>query len=135
MISKDQANAIAEEILDQQRGPILKDKNVFARRIPVLYRCEELKALEPWQRAQVVREASANVSRQWGVKVCMLFWLLAVMFFWFLFVPVSTRTGSTSVWLLCALASLPQFIVHVSLVRLHVKYIARFRQFSARSSS
>jgi hypothetical protein len=127
MITKDQANSITDQLLDQQRAEALRAKNAAASRIPFFYQCPELQLLEPWQRAEVIREARRSLCGNWGISACMIAWGLAFVASWYLLVPAATQSTFILWWL--AMLVFPQFVLRVSLVRLHVKYLARLRQF------
>ena len=129
MITKDQANSIADGLLTQQRAEALHAKNAAGSRVSFLYQCPELRLLEPWQRFEVVREAWRSVRGHWGVIACMIVWVLAFGAFWILLVPATTRSTFLLWW--ATLLAFPPFVLHLSLVRLHVKYIARLRRISS----
>ena len=129
MITKDQANSIADSLLTQQRAEALRAKNAAGSRVSFLYQCPELRLLEPWQRTEVVREAWRNLRGHWGIIACMIVWILAFCAFWYLLVPAATRSTFHLWWV--AILAFPPFVLHLSLIRLHVQYLARLRQLSS----
>ena len=58
MLSKDQANAIAESVLNQPQSSRREGRKHTVHRVRLIYRCRELSALEPWQRTEVVKQAT-----------------------------------------------------------------------------
>ena len=129
MITKDQANTIAESLLDQQQKILLQAKNAKARRIPFYFRSPELVSLEPWQQTKVVRKAAKDVVRQWRFKISMVAWFAVCFAFWYFAFPAASKV-SLVLFLLVA-AAIPQFMVQCWLVRREIQSIIRSRQFSA----
>lgn len=124
MITKDQANSIADSLLRQQRAETLRAKNVTNSRVSFLYQCPELQLLEPWQRNEVVREAKRRLRSHWGIIVCLLVWVAVFTAFWILLVPTTTRLTFPLWWI--AMLAMPPFALHLSLIRLHVRYLATY---------
>ena len=58
MLSKDQADAIANAVLNQTQSSRLEGRKSMVHHVPLIYRCRELAALEPWQRKEVVKQAT-----------------------------------------------------------------------------
>lgn len=129
MISKDQANSIADQLLDQQRAEMQHTRNVAASRVPYFYRCKELRQLEPWQRAEVIREARRSFRDDWWSFASMVAWGLMFGTFWFFLVPVAIRISFLFWGELMFI--LPPILLRISLLRLHVRYLARLRQCSS----
>ncbi len=122
MITLAQADAIAEEILSQERALSLEAKNAAARRIPFYYRCPELKILGPWQRAEVVREAELAVKRNWRVSMAIFFWIFAWVSGRFFLTLHATQSEFLVPFLVTCIV--PLVVVRTVLVRRNVKNIA-----------
>ena len=72
MLSKDQANAIADDVLSQAQSSRLEGRKAMVRAVPLLYRCRELSALEPWQRAEVVKQATKAAGNNFLLIIVLL---------------------------------------------------------------
>ena len=64
-MTPEQANQIADELLEQRRRAAIEAKNAGARRIPLVYYVRGLNALEPWERAELLAVASKHVANRW----------------------------------------------------------------------
>lgn len=84
MLTRDQAMAIADEILQQAHLAKLENENQYATHIPFLYRCHELRALAPWMRIAVVLQAKKAVARNYLLIILSLMWVCGIALFWFL---------------------------------------------------
>ena len=123
MINKDQAQQIAEELLMQQRQQSLDDKNAAASRVPLLYQCVELNCLTPTERASVLLEARKAIWRgHWFATLATLIWIGFFSYFLLFELTPAQRSNSYMYWLV--LLDVPPFVLYVSIVRLHVKYLA-----------
>ena len=129
MLTKDQANSIADSFLTQQREEARRAQHAAGLKISIFYRCPELQALEPWQRAEVVHEAWQELRGHWGIIGIMCLWLLAFGAFWIGLVPAATRSVFHLWWY--AMLALPPFVLNLAMIRLHVRYLARLRQLSS----
>ena len=127
MITKDQANRIAESLLDQEQKIQHQAKNAKARSIPFYFRCPEVLSLEPWQQAKVVRQAAKNVTHQWRLRLSIVAWVGVCLAVWHFAFP-STTTVSLALFLFAA-AVIPQIIVQLWLIRREIQSLARLRQF------
>jgi hypothetical protein len=123
MTTKDQANAVANSFLAQQRAIDTAARNATARPVPHFYQCTELKQLEPWQRSQVLHDAQRNVIRNWLFALCLFGWVIACILVWYLLVRETTRMWSLMILVLVCLA--PQQLLRVTLVRREVRRVAR----------
>ena len=129
MITKDQASSIADQLLYQRHTEALRSKNAAGSRVSFFYQCPELQLLEPWQRTEVVREAWQRLRGHWGIIACMVVWVTAFAAFWYLLAPAATRSTFHLWWV--TILAFPPFALHLSLIRLHVQYLARLRQLSS----
>lgn len=127
MISKDQANCIADELIEQQRQQSRDAKNEAAKKVPWLYRCAELNRLEPIERAEVIVEARREMRRGlWFVLAVFLIWATVFSGFWF--TALSAEQRSRFFLVLPFILYVPGVLLHLSNMRLHVKYLARLRR-------
>nr|WP_315428036.1 hypothetical protein [uncultured Albidiferax sp.] len=82
MLSRDQAHAIADGLLDQAQSLRLESRKSKVRPVAMAYRCRELTALEPWQRTEVVKQATkAASSNLLLIVVCFIGFLALVGLF------------------------------------------------------
>lgn len=126
MISKDQAHLIADELLKQQRQQSRDAKNEAAKKVPWLYRCAELNRLEPIERAEVIVEARREMRRGlWFALAVFLMWATVFSGFWF--TALSAEQRSRFFLVLPFILYVPGVLLHLSNMRLHVKYLARLR--------
>jgi hypothetical protein len=119
MLTKEQANTVADSFSAQR----LASKNAAAAPVPRRYQCEELKQLEPWQRAETLREAKRRVKDNWRINVALAAWVAAWLLVWYLI--GSAARAAVPFYLLAILCLAPQFTVRATLVRREVKIIAR----------
>jgi Flp pilus assembly protein TadB len=88
VLTPEQADAVADELLEQRRHEHVAVKNAGAPRVPFVYYVRGLNALEPYERSEVVHLALHNVGNQWKatvvslavVCVCCAVWWLAGLF-------------------------------------------------------
>lgn len=126
MISKDQAHLIADELLEQQRQQSRDAKNETAKKVPWLYRCAELIRLEPIEQGEVIVEARREMRRGlWFAVVGFLVWATVFSGFWF--IALSAEQRSRFFLVLPFILYVPSVLLHLSNMRLHVKYLARLR--------
>lgn len=126
MISKDQAHLIADELLEQQRQQSRDAKNEAAKKVPWLYRCAELNRLEPIERVEVIVEARREMRRGlWFALAVFLMWATVFSGFWF--TALSAEQRSRFFLVLPFILYVPGVLLHLSNMRLHVKYLARLR--------
>jgi hypothetical protein len=64
MLSKDQASSIAEELLLQERQRSIEARNAAAKKIPRYYQIEEFKALQPYERAEILSLVQKQVNNE-----------------------------------------------------------------------
>ena len=64
VLSTNQANEIADDLLEQARQQRDEEKNVAAKRVPLLFRIPQLRPLEPWERSERVGAAVRSVNNQ-----------------------------------------------------------------------
>lgn len=90
MLSEQQANTIADQILMQELEAQTNIKNSRAKRFNRshwLYQFPELAALQPWQRKVLIQRAMDKADQQWPVLLSCLVWLLGYMAIIFLGPP------------------------------------------------
>jgi hypothetical protein len=83
-----QAESISDDLLNRQRRAHVEAKNAAARKVPFVYYVRGLAALEPWERAELLRESARAVGNQrkptlWTVALvatCCLAWWLGGLF-------------------------------------------------------
>lgn len=121
MLSKNQANKIAEDIIRQAELSNTKNRKFVSIYTSLLYRCRELYSLKPWQRVEVVRQATNEVSTN-RLFLFLIFSWLGLISFWFF----SLTTPARSQWLFsymfaCCSVTL---ILRVVFIRHEVRKIA-----------
>jgi Flp pilus assembly protein TadB len=115
MLTKEQANSVAESFLAKQRAA----KNAAASAIPRRYQCEDLNRLEPWQRSEVLRKAKLHVERSWRINISLVVWAATWLLVWYL---IARQT--VPIFLAAILSFAPQFTVRDTLIRREVKLLA-----------
>ncbi len=126
MISNDQANCIADELIEQQRQQSRDAKNETAKKVSWLYRCAELNRLEPIEQEEVIVEARREMRRGlWFAVAGFLVWATVFSGFWF--TALSAEQRSRFFLVLPFILYVPSVLLHLSNMRLHVKYLARLR--------
>jgi hypothetical protein len=79
MLSKEQATLIADDLLTQEAQKIDQTKNRQAPAVHPFYRFSELSAIQPWQRKQIVNEASKLADRHLAVLFAGLIWVVTIL--------------------------------------------------------
>ncbi len=126
MVTRNQANSIADALLAQERARC-------AARLSRRYRAfPELESVEPEARAQVVREANRAVLRGWVYHLVALSWVAAYGLTWGFLVPVSDKHSALLVFALGATVPVPFF--YGACVRREVRRIVRSMAISAPAS-
>ena len=86
-MTPEQAETIANELIEHRRRAVTEAKNASARRVPFVYYVRGLNTLEPWERAELVEHACRHVANQWKFGVlavvlvaacCLIWWLLGL---------------------------------------------------------
>ncbi len=83
-MTPEQAEQIADELLEQRRQSETDAKNSRSRRgrVPFAYYVRGLNVLEPRQRAELVQVASRHVANQWKVTALAICLVLACCLAW-----------------------------------------------------
>ena len=118
MLTKEQANTVADSFLAQQ----LARKNAAAAAVPRRYQCEELNQLEPWQRAEVLRDAKVSIKNNRSINLALIAWVAAWLLAWYFIGPAAREV--VPLFLLVILCVAPQFAVRATFVRREVKRVA-----------
>jgi hypothetical protein len=123
MLNKEQAEHIADDILRQQSQQSVIEKNATIGAVPLFYRCPELNRLSPIERKNVMQQAKSAMWRgHWLATIASLAWVGFFTGFLFLILTPEQRSVSFFYWLF--LLYLPPAVLYISLLRLHVKYLA-----------
>ncbi len=77
MLDQEQAKLRAEQVLLEERRAAA-EQHWWAARVPVMLRCDELKLLEPHERADVVKRAQQLAERQYALSYVTVVLLIAV---------------------------------------------------------
>ena len=84
MLTKEQAVAVGDEVLAQQRRDLLESKNRRARRVGWVYQVPGLSARQPFEQAEMFVEAGRRVAKSvpyWSVAMSWLC-LTATTWYW-----------------------------------------------------
>jgi hypothetical protein len=65
-MTPDQARAIADDLIEQERAKSVAQKNATAKPVPWYYRVPELDGLEPWERSERVAAVRREVQVDWA---------------------------------------------------------------------
>ncbi len=123
MVTRNQANSIADALLAQERARSADRLSRRYRKFP------ELKWVEPERRAQVVCEANRAVLRSWVVHLAALSWVAAYALTWGFLVPSAEKHSALLVFALGATVPVPVF--YGTCVRRRVRRIVRSMGLSA----
>jgi hypothetical protein len=121
LLSKEQENEIADQILKQARDDNLTQQASAFRPTLPLYRCSELRALAPWMQPLVVRHASQAVTKSPVFILTVIAWLGGMFALW------SYQYGEARFILACSFVPL---LLRGMFVRHEVKKIAAQLQLS-----
>jgi hypothetical protein len=117
MVTRNQANSIADAVLAQERARSAARLNRRYRSFP------ELDSVEPEHRAQVLRAANRAVTRNCLLHLAALSWVAAYALTWGFLVPQSDKHSAVAVFALGATVPIPFF--YGACVRRQVRRIAR----------
>lgn len=121
MLSKDQASAIADEILGQARAQRERQSSASLS-VGALYRCRELRSLPKWMQIEVARQAALAVWRSPFFIFLALAWIFALAMlslYWFDHSLRSALIGPSIV--VCGLVPM---LIRSLLVRREIRIIA-----------
>jgi len=84
MLTPEQANAIADAALAQQRRELLESRNRRARRVGWLYQVPGLASREPYEQAELLAAAERRVAKSVPYWCTAIVWLglLALAWYW-----------------------------------------------------
>ena len=122
MLSKDQANRVAEELLAQSRSSKFGFMDPAGIPAPPAYQCRELRALPQRLQHEVVRQAIREVGTNRTFLLIFLAWMTGCAVLWF-FGQTLVRPPQGPIPALFLSLILP-FAVRLFLVRRAVKLIA-----------
>jgi hypothetical protein len=125
MVTRNQANSIADALLAQERA------RSAARSSRRYWAFPELDMIEAERRAQVRREANRAVARNWLLHLAALSWIAAYALTWGFLVPAGDRHSALLVFMLGASVPIPFF--YAACVRRRVRQIVRSMLASASS--
>ena len=91
MITKKQAEAISNEVLNQQRTSQVNYKSIGVSPMCSFYNCPELRSFPSGQRTKIIRRSVAVAHRHWQTRVACFVWLAAVVATSFLLPPSQQR--------------------------------------------
>jgi hypothetical protein len=126
MVTRNQANSIADALLAQERA---RRATRASRRY---WAFPELDLIEPERRAQVRREAGRVVARSWLLHLVAMSWVAAYAWAWSHLVPAADRQSALPVFMLGATVPIPFF--YAACIRRQVRQIVRWTLASASSS-
>jgi len=124
MLTKQQANEVADSLIAQQHTLNTAARNAKAPRVSRFYRCPGLDRLEPWQQAQFVRDIERALTRNWIYVVCILGWTIACLTAWYLIEPEPPRRGFSILFLIVGLSV--GAMIRASFLRHHIWRAARY---------
>jgi Flp pilus assembly protein TadB len=126
LLTPTQAETIAEELLSRQRRAETEAKNAVARRVPFVYYVRGLNSLEPWERAEVVRQSTQRIGNQWKPTLLTLCLIGVVCLAWWM-AGLFGRSGAPPV-LLVVLCGAVVYLPRAYFVRQEVRRRLRERQ-------
>ena len=126
MLTPTQAETVAEELLSQQRRAEIEAKNAVARRVPFVYYVRGLNSLEPWERAELVRQSTQRIGSQWKATLLTLCLVGASFVAWWM-AGLFSRSGVSPV-LFIVLCGAVVYLPRAYFVRQEVRRRLRERQ-------
>lgn len=122
MLSKFQANVVADALLDNAESRRLERLNAATQPVYWLNRCPEINPLQPWQRELVVQVAMANVGKTWLFHAVQLTKFAALGLFLFIDITTVLKTW----WMLSFIAAgwVVPWIVQSLFLRREVRRVA-----------
>ncbi len=82
MLTKDQAEVISDELLQQQDTSDVGTKNAQSRRTPAHFASAKLAQLQLWEQEKVVKAASRNTNNNRTFVLVMFAWLVLCAVTW-----------------------------------------------------
>ena len=119
MLSPNQANEIADDLLQQALQQRNEVKNVAAKRVPLLFRIPELRPLEPWERSERVGAAVRSVNNQVVPILACLVWTVGCLAVAWSLDIFSQGRPSTAVLLVLSIA--PWHLIRAVFVRSNLR--------------
>ncbi|WP_374515331.1 hypothetical protein [Niveibacterium sp.] len=121
MITRTQAQAVGDNLIELAHQEELAQRNASARSVPFVYRFEELKRLERWERPVLVEEAKRYAMRQ--PKVLALWALLGGAVIYFAFISVQQRLSIPllAAWVGAAALMAPVYFYRRSVMRSYIR--------------
>jgi len=108
MLTKDQAEVISDELLQQQETSDAAAKNSRSRRIPAHFGSAKLAQLQFWEQEKIVKAASRSTNNNWRFVLVMVAWFVVCIVIW---------SNSKSVVLLSAMFVVGGFAIRTWFVR------------------
>jgi len=88
LLTPEQARSAADALAENARRETIELRNARARPIPFFVQSPKLRALEPWQQAELFKQASRKVNASWVVIWISLAWFaICIALWWLLGVP------------------------------------------------
>lgn len=125
MLTKDQANAISNDLLAQARATQTEEKNAAASRVPWSLQSQALCELEPWRRAELVANALKTVGNSWSVSLSTAAYIGACLLLW---LSLGASTEKLSLATLFLMMVLPPFALRTWAVRKELRTLLRSQQ-------
>jgi Flp pilus assembly protein TadB len=122
MVVKEPVELAADAVIDHARAEADARKNASARRLPLLYRFDELRGLEPWQQARIVQQGGALANRDISVVASCFVGLTLIVVAAFVSPPWFHDSGLAVSALLLVL---PFILIRRARVRHHVRQLLR----------
>ena len=117
MLSKEQVNAIAEGVLNQPQSSRREGRKHTVRSVRLIYRCRDLSALEPWQRTEVVKQATKATNNN-------LLFIIVLLSGFATFVAVFGRYKLSSMAPFIIALFFAALLLHTFIVRREIRMIA-----------
>ena len=115
MLTKSQANAVADALVEGGQAKRMAQLELRAARIPLYYQSKALSRLPAWRQARLVAEARRTAGFTWaaiGASGCML---LVALVLWF---STETRRPVVTLWPAVLVMGVASVLVRLLVVRL-----------------
>lgn len=123
MISRQQANQIGSELIQQLEVQKRAEMNVKARRIPFLYRFPELQFFELWERPALLAQARAAAMKTPALIAVWVFFstiAISVIIYSVKFEPLG-NLPLVVYWVFTAILLCPAFLYRRTLMRRYIR--------------
>ena len=111
MLSQNQANLIADKLLEREAQKLDQDRNRHSLPVPLFYRFSELSFVQPWQRQQIVRTAVKLAGKRLPVLLAGFIWVSSILGYAF-FVPQEYQAIHSGLSTVTFVGEVPFILIH-----------------------